>query len=300
MKNNLTKIIFSLLLIFSIIFSLFSCVSNGISDITKNTFDKDIQPSKETYIGDNIMDYNIIQVDGNYYMVFDDISLYVTECDPEELAQPITFVDFESVSEMQNAILNGKLTHFQKNIIAERFFKDNNGVMIMNPYNVYTIKHPSVYYEKNPSVSMIRSGYTWDTICSENTSTDKDYWLYMIVNKKYYEAQLQEKFKQYVENNSIEFNSEQKLSDGRVIKRSVNIFETEKNRTYIRYVLSDSNKIVFVEKTYRNDNISNIFLLAMVDQNKYFEISLIGQNTYSDETLTDEFLFGFDLEEIKK
>lgn len=306
LKNTL-----SVLLVFSILLTLFGCVPNNIdSSVTESTVDSDTKILKGTYIidkttiGDNIMDYKITKVGDSYYIVFDDISLYVTNYNnSEEFINPVTSIHFDSMTEMQDAILNGKLLTYQKDILTNQFYKDDNGILITDPYNIYTIKHPTIYYKENPDVGVNYSGYYWVSVYDKDGSANNDWWEYQIPTEQYYEYQLKEKFQLSKGDTLPELVEEHQLSDGRIIKRSATVSKIEDypaiDITSITYVLSDSNKTMFVEKTYFDSDFCGIFLLAVVNDSQYFTVSLYPK-TYSDEDLTDEFLFGFDVEAIER
>ena len=92
------------------------------------------------------------------------------------------------------------------------------------------------------------------------------------------------------------------LSDGQIIKCYEFGLENTNNYIIRKYILSDSKKTVFVEKRYRNESDvpSTIQLFGVVDGKNYFYADSWEQYDYRNVDLTDEFLFGFDIEKIEK
>lgn len=301
------------MLISSMLLMLFSCdiatnVTDNVDENTKNENDTkitDIEDSdvKETYIGDNILDYEIQENDGEYYMVFDDISIYIRESSSDTLSMPVMWISFNNINEFQNDILNGKLLHFEKNIMADHFDRVENKVIIPNPYNVYTFTHPAEYQIRT-TLSLRQEGYGYLMNMYKpdlNNNINSLDWNTSILTKKRYNYFLEKEFLEFTANDSIEFTKEKTLSNGKVIKlteslvTTINCYKTEK------YIMSDSNKTMFVKKlSCAYDEYVSVFILAVINGDVYCNIKLSDIDISFDEYLTDEFLFGFDVEAVER
>ena len=168
MKTKLLKSILCIFIILSMLLTLFSC--NATDTVNKasqsDTEITDVEDSdiKETYNGDYILDYEIKEIDGEFRLVFNDISKYLKpKYVNDEYGLPITWITFKNVKEMQNTILTGQLTHSQKSIIANHFIKDSKGIIIPDLYNVYSPIFPDEkVFLYDDTVTLGWDGYYWD------------------------------------------------------------------------------------------------------------------------------------------
>ena len=104
-KIKLLKNALCLILIFSMLLTLFGCTFDEIETENSDTSDTNINNSVTSFNGDNIMDYKIQEIDSEYYIVFDDISRYIEDPLPPGLfIEPITYLTFKNVGKMQKAI----------------------------------------------------------------------------------------------------------------------------------------------------------------------------------------------------
>ena len=305
MRKNFFKCILNLFLVFTTIITLFSCNSNEIKleNLDINSDNSTTPTNSTSFNGDNIMDYKIQEMDGEYYIVFDDISKYIKDTSSNTSSMPITWITFDSVSKMQNDILNGQLSHSEKNIMANHFERDENQVLIPNPYNVYSFTHPSEYQIRD-GLTLHYNGYV-DSMTmykfNQNSNTAISYWMTNILTKKHYNYLLKKNFSQFVENDSINFTKEKELSNGNTIQLSESLIVSNYSYKTEKYVMTDSNKTIFVKKqSCSDDGYVQVFLVIVINDNIYCSIQSDGMEISFDEYLTDEFLFGFDVKAVEK
>ena len=285
MKNNFTKIILSLFLIFSIALTLFGCDTVEVKET-----ESDIEISNRIKY-DKVKDYKIQEIDGEYYVVFDDISRYIEDpLSSGMFINPITYLTFENVEEMQNAIPNGKLTHTDKAIIANYFFKDDKGVIISDPYDVYLPVFPDETIVKcYDTVTLVSRGYYFDAKFLDN---DDAYIVFTCLTKKHYNTNLE-----YAKNDiQKKYKVWEKEFDEIIGEKEVVNLD---NRKIIQYTLSNEDKTMFVieKQKFVDSTIKDYGAEIFCESNgAYFNV-YIGN---MDKVLDPEWLFGFDVEKIEK
>lgn len=300
-KNKILNLILSLTLIFSMLLTLFGCdLLKDAEDVTQSDTDSDIKNITEKNIEDkdNVnLDYKVIEKNGEYHIIFDDISKYTYVRVDGEFGETQWWINFQSTQEMQNVILNGKLKDFHKKIIVQTFGV-NGDVIIPNLF--IEVTHP-LSYKKNEKVTLLKGR------CSRQLyfKSFNDYALTcQVITNNYFEAMLSPKFMDLKNQNNAETYYKSESSNeqtAKSYKKSIESIESLENIIVKRYILSNFHKTMFIEKTYNNNNIfKNVQLFANVDNDKYFEVNLNFQNTFSEEDLTDEFLFGFDVEAVER
>ena len=135
-KLKLIKIILSLLLIFAMVLTLFSC-NNEIKepDETENSDITEEIATKKTYNYkdyDRVKDFEIIPVDNGYRLKFNDTDYYEQEHNYEYWG-----ICLESIDEIYDGLIHGTLSEYTKSEIFDTFPRDENGIIIPNPYNLY-------------------------------------------------------------------------------------------------------------------------------------------------------------------
>lgn len=295
MKNNLTKIIFSLLLIFSMVLTLIGCglLNYGENEIESNS-EHDTEITKSS--GEDIIDYKVIENNGEYRIIFDDMSKYSYVWVEGEFGDTATWIDFDNMNKMQEVILNGKLTDGDKHSMVETFEKDENSVIIPNIFS--EVVHPLSYREKE-TVTLSKGQISYYLSFKE---INNHRWDCSVITKKFYESKYNLYFENIENQEHFEVEYDVELSDGQIIKCYEFGLENTNNYIIRKYILSDSKKTVFVEKRYRNESDvpSTIQLFGVVDGKNYFYADSWEQYDYRNVDLTDEFLFGFDIEKIEK
>lgn len=285
MKNfKILNIILSLLLVSSMLGCDFDTIE------TKNS-DTNINNHSELFNGDNIMDYKIQEIDGEYYIVFDDISRYIEEpLPPGMFVEAITHLTFENVEEMQNTILTGKFAHADKTIIANYFSKDDNGVIIPNPYNVYLPVFPNEINVKHyDRVTLLGLGYYFNVKFLDD---DNAYGDFAILTKNHYNTNLE-----CAKNNIRDkYKVWEKEFDEIIGEKEVANLD---NRKIIQYTISNENKTMYViEQQEFNDSILEDCDVEIFGESDgvYFNVHIDDLN----KTLDPEWLFEFDVEAVER
>ena len=135
-KLKFLKTILSLLLIVSTIFISFSC--DNKTKETDETVNSDITEeiaTKKTYNYkdyDRVKDFEIIQVDDGYRLKFNDTGYYEQAYRSDHLV-----IWLKSIDEIYDGLIYGTLSDGDKIHIFDGFPRDDNGIVIPDPYNLY-------------------------------------------------------------------------------------------------------------------------------------------------------------------
>ena len=126
------------------VLTLFSCSANECKETEKNT-----DTEKSTNITNSInrdggKDYQIIQVEDGYRLVFDNPSFYA-KC---ESPQIVGFT-IDSWEDFSDRLLAGALTLDEKISLYYTSSKDEEGIIILDPYVSYKISHFLPYQINN-------------------------------------------------------------------------------------------------------------------------------------------------------
>ena len=180
--------------------------------------------------------------------------------------------------------------------------KDEQGVIILNPYVSYKISH-NLPYTNLISGHYAGNSFSTGIRCSEKFTEMIDV---TIISKSFYDRN----YKDLMDFDSVEnIESEITLENGNVIKRYNKEYEDVVNVYVEKYGLSDGTKKVYVQKEYwRNepgcDYLWIIFVTVNIDDNVYFtlDINLLDSECkplkYEGEIPDDEFWFGFNVEVV--
>lgn len=309
MKNfKIFKLILCSLLIFSLSLSLFGCGLNDVEDdpiesatdtngATETESTKTISHDLSDY--DNVKDYQIIETENGYRLVFNEPSIYAGH------NSGIVGFNINSWEEFSEDLLNGNLSYNQKLDIYLHSYKDDAGFILLNPYASYKVSHTLPYIIDS------RGNFSYGTF--DVALTCEEYYEEMIfveILERYsYKERYDRSFSNIdTENKVLEYKKE--LSDGSIMECYNKTAETSTYFIIEKYILSDGTKTVFVKKEYskrsyndQEDNIPDcIYLLGNIDD-RYFCVSnifeapqILGHEISED--LTDEFLFGFNVEVV--
>ncbi len=295
MEKCFLKVLLILWLIFSMVLTLIGCglLNYGENEIESNS-EHDTEITKSS--GEDIIDYKVIENNGEYRIIFDDMSKYSYVWVEGEFGETATWIDFDNMDKMQEVILNGKLTDGDKHSMVETFEKDENSVIIPNIFS--EVVHPLSYREKE-TVTLSKGQISYYLSFKE---INNHRWNCSVITKKFYESKYNLYFENIENQEHFEVEYDVELSDGQIIKCYEFGLENTNNYIIRKYILSDSKKTVFVEKRYRNESDvpSTIQLFGVVDGKNYFYADSWEQYDYRNVDLTDEFLFGFDIEKIEK
>ena len=309
-KLKFLKFISSLFLIFSLSLMLFSCqppknidstVDESIDNDTDNDTDTDTESTKVTSINlsdyDNVKDYKIIETENGYRLIFDDPLLYSKGIPPY-----VVGFNINSWEEFSKDLLNGHLSYNMKRNMYYTCPKDDAGFIILNPYASYKVSH-TLPYNIDPRGTFTGGAFDIALTCEEYY---EEMVFVRILEPYVYKNAYDSNFAGIDwEEKKIEY--EKKLSDQTTMECYNKTIETNKNLKTVKYILSNGTKTVFVEKTYYDYDYPNIphgiHLLGNID-GKYFEVfnvfeaPQILQHEVT-EDLSDEFLFGFNIEIVE-
>ena len=287
MKNfKIFKPILCSLLIFSLLISLFACTMSDSEDITEGSGTTRF-PMDSTYY-DNIKDYKIIAVDdGEYRIVFNEPSVY---------SDNIGVVGFNisSWEDFCDRLLNGNLSYYEKVKIYSTLPKDEQGVIILNPYVSYKISH-NLPYTNLIGGTFGGNYYGTGIRCSEKFT---EMIAVRIISKSFYDRD----YKDLMDFDSVEnVESEITLESGNVIKRYKKEYEDLGNYYLEQYGLSNGTKKVYIQKGFSKDDtgayLVDIYVTVNIDDTVYFTLD-VDVADYAGDLPDDEFWFGFNVEVI--
>lgn len=291
-KMFFLKSTLSIFLISSMFLTLFNCSANECKETEGNVDTENVTNITNSINRDGGKDYRIIQVEDGYRLVFDDQSFYET-CESPQIAG---FV-IDSWEDFSDRLLAGALTLNEKTSMYYTSSKDENGIVILDPYVSYKISHVLPY--------QIENGGTYSGACYHSSITcDEQYTLPIsvgILSKTLYDRDFEATFSDIdIEAENIEY--EKKLLNNDNIKCYNKTIKTGEYFFQEKYVLSNDDKKVFILKTYSDDYDLNLpyelYVLVNFKNEIYFSINFSYQDITKD--LTDEFLFGFNVEAIEK
>ena len=266
---------------------LFSCDAKVPKDIEKTTDTKIIiENNKE------VMDYQIIQVEDGYRLVFDDPSFYAKF----EAPQSVGF-NIDLWEDFSDRLLSGTLTLDEKIRIYYTFSKDEQGIIILDPYGSYEISHFLPHQINNGGI-YAGSYYVPYITCDEQYTIPTGI---HILSKDLYNREYDACFSDIdSEEKNVEY--EKKLLNNEVMTCYNKTVKTEKYSVVEEYILSNDKKTVFIAKTYNDDYDPylpyDIHVLVNSKNGIYFSMDFFWKDITED--LTDEFLFGFEIEKIEK
>lgn len=262
---------------------LVCCVLSACSQPTNATNDN----SGANYSDE--LDYTLSETNGEWHLVFDDISVYT---DGEK--SDVCTLSFGTIKEMKNAIKSGSLKGWQKKIVATAFDKDQAGVKVPDLEKLYAPKIPAAGVVD----CVIWSGesYSFSVTLDENI-----FGMLHVYTAEQYANVFASDYEGYFEKDTITVLSTETL-DGGV---SVTYYSTNAAQLMqVRYILTEGNKTLTVDKTYRyteenadaegNYNLTNVTIYCE-DGGKKYVADLFG---FAEEP-TDAWLLTFDLSEYK-
>ena len=302
------KSISIMFLLISIVLASFSCessknnqnITDNSIDTTDNSIDTDeaITESIIDNTSNDEKDYQVIKTEKGYRLVFDDPEFYLKNgCN-------IGVVGFyiNSWEDFSDRLLAGILTLDEKTSIYYTFPKDEFGFIILNPYVSYKISHVLPHNVKHES-NYTGGGYFACLTCEEYYEEMifvgvLEYYRY----KNVYKSDFAD-----IDNKEIIVEYETELANGSVMRCYNKTTETSKYFITVKYILSDGTKTIFVEKRYDEGSSIpyKIHLLGNIGDDQYFEVINVFEAPQIlqhevKEDLTDEFLFGFDVEAVER
>ena len=302
-KHKILKNILLIFLIFSMLITSSGC--NNTPEITDTEIienDTETEPHIPREIKyDKVKDYQIIKTEKGYRLVFDDKSRY------SGVGAAYAGFVINSINELSERLLAGELTYKEKVSIYDNFRRDDLGFMILNPYVSYKFSHPASI---NIFEKCFYHGVTFPVIMYFGEDFTPSYLFIEICDYYYSELAYSDehdihRLKEKKQN--IEY--EQELSNGKTLTcYNKETIESSSEGYGEQYILSDGVKTFLVEKKYSyesdNNTLSYIDVIGFIDE-CFIHIDFsfyadVYDYEYSDEVLTDEFLFGFDVETIER
>ncbi len=233
------------------------------------------------------LDYTLLETDGTYYLIFDDITVYNSGGKSE-----VSTLSFATIKELKDAIKTGDLKEWQKEVIATSFNRDDVGVKVLNLEKLYSPKIPM----DGTVDSVIWSGenYSFSMTLDENI-----FGMLHVYTDVRYTNVFESDYKNYFEKDTISVSNLETLGDG----KTVTYYCTSAAQLMqVRYVLTDGNRTFTVDRTYRygeaeaNDeggyDLTNITMYCE-DGGKKYVVDLFGFVDDSD----DNWLLSFGLSE---
>ena len=232
-------------------------------------------------------DYSLINIDEKNYIIFDNMAQYGYE-EQNELAT----LNFDSMKEFKDCVTNGKLEDWQKNIIATAFQKNDIGVLSCDFNNLYV---PSISSKGTVDcVSWKGESYSFFLTLNNNTFG----FMYYYTQEQYNNAYKND-YENFFNNDAITVDRTEQTEDGKTeIYYSTKAGELKQ----VRYLLTDDDKTIVVDKTYRL-NMNNPLLdnsaeypsnvtLYCIENNEYYVVDLF---EFSEEP-SDLWLLSFEIE----
>ena len=235
--KSLIRCFLCLVLVISIYTGMTSC--SNINDENNLGSSTDLESDGNNSNNLSEADYSIVEIDNEYYLVFDDISIF----DNSENCELAT-VEFASIKEFKDTVTQGKLSDFQKRIIASAFYKNDKGILSCDFNNLYQPVLPE-------NGNILNVGWSGGNIYSFEISLPQNVFGFVrhLPQEKYnhiYKAEYEEYFnKQTI---TVEKTENAKGDE----TKTVTYYSTSAGKLMqIRYSLSSGDKKIVVDKTFR-------------------------------------------------
>lgn len=249
----------------------------------------DVENDPEQQYGfDFEADYSIVYDNGQYFIVYDDISEYQNASNVD-----LASVDFATVSDFKNAVTKGLLTESQKATMAKAFQKSENGAVYICDFN-------NLYIPKLPKQSTVRS-VSWSgemysfSISLEDGVTGS---LLYLTNEQY-EKMYQDDYQGFYDNQNVTITKTETLENG---KEEIFYSTDAGDFKLVRYSVSSKGKNIIVDETYRlrlnypisstSSTVPSSIDIYCIDQDQKCIIYLYDLK----KAPTDEWLLEFGLE----
>lgn len=185
----------------------------------------------------NQADYKIIQKNGEYFILFDDLSTYQEDA---QLVQVAT-ISFDSMKEFKDSVTKGQLTEGQKKIMANSFQRDSAGAIMVCDFN-------NLYVPTLPEDGSV-NGVVWSgQAYSFGLGFDnKIYGWIKPQTEAQYDERYQNDYIDFFENDKITVTKTETLEDGKV----ATYYSTSAGQLMnIRYTLKTDNQTIVVDKRF--------------------------------------------------
>ena len=193
-------------------------------------------------------DYAIINRNNECYIVFKDVAQYENNGQSE-----LATIEFATIEELKEAVTKGKLSDWQKEVIATSFPKNDIGIMSCDFNHLYTPTMP---------VGGTVSGVSWG---GENYSFYLEFSNGVFGYAHYYtEAQYNQifelEYENYFNKETITVTKNEQISNGEKVATYYSTLSGELMQ--IRYTIVNDNKTFIVDKTYRINMVDETIITS--------------------------------------
>lgn len=254
------------------------------SGSTENTMPPSLDNSGSNNSQQGEVDYKLVEQAGKNYIIFDNIQTYQND----GLNQLAT-LEFESLAELKNAVVNGQLTDRQKGIIATAFEKDKMGVITCDFNKLW-----EPYMPNDCTIDKIGwSGESYSFMIS--TTSDVFGYIHSYTSEQY-QAAFYRNFENFFNNTLITVTEKIEMDENKVATK----YSTSAGQLMrIRYTKNVDDKTIIVDEKYRlqmndssiavSDIVPSNITLYCIENEAYYVIDLFEFTEYP----SDEWLFGF-------
>ena len=188
---------------------------------------------------ETVMDYSIIDHDGEHIIVFDDISTYQKS---QSSHMVVGELSFPSMKDFKESVTEGKLTKSQKEVMA-RFIKDENG-------NIPACDFNNLYVPKVSNDCSV-NGVSWEGGNEYDFSLSFDEGgngFVQYLTESRYNSIYEERYGTFFERKNINVTASERL-DG---NKDVTYYSTSSGDfKRVRYTLNDNGRSLIVDRAYR-------------------------------------------------
>lgn len=256
-------------------------LSGGCSDDSgknKETQAESTESETEQKISETA-DYSIEKINGNYYMIFENIGAYENK-DQNALAT----LDFDSIIDFKNTVTNGNLADWQKTVIASAFIRDETGIKICDFNHLYFPELPD---------AMSVGGVSWSGESYSFFVGNKDVFGYVhYYTEEQYNEIYQRDYEEYFSKDTITLIETEHTEERNA---EISYYSTLAGELMqIRYTLQSEGKTFTVDETYRismkdnalsvSDTVPCSITVYGIENNQYYVIDLFGFSKRPSET----------------
>ena len=182
--------------------------------------------------------YTIIEQNGNHYIVFEDPTVY------QIWAVDVATVDFNSLADFKDSVMNDKLSVWDKQIMITVFEKDEVGILTPDFNNLFEPYMPDEF--QIDLLCWEGRGYTFLTYTPSGVDAYITYH-----SQEHYNKTLQRDFEGLFNQDTVWVEGTIEIND----EKSIPTYSTVRaSRTYTKYTLSDENKtMLVVERTFGSE-----------------------------------------------
>ncbi len=282
---------FSILLVLVMCIGMAACSADYAAENPSNRQSPVAEPSRQETVPNQTVenvpvdyekqDYTLVSENGEHYIVFEDADKYENfQC--QEAA-----ISFPSMQTFKDSVINGTLSSSKKATMTKVFRKNEDGSVPACDFdNMYVPVVPGEYFVEGVGWEG-GEAYGFIVYFTDDTSASIQY-----LSADRYEEIYQSKYVNYFDNDNITVTKTEITEDGKEIIRyrsKVASFRA------VRYSVTEGDKTVIVEKTYRDSQSSPYKLKLYGTQGQQHYVVTIMQMRHDP---TDEWIMSFGLEKF--